>query len=141
LKTCDTTYEALIGDVLRQQLGSSIVGLTPIPTYPDTIVYEAQTPEQRVIFKAMEPNGRDPDGIGLEAWACEAAAAQGVPAPRVLVVDTSCRSFPSSFFVMVKAAGRSLAELQFEREGVESLLREVGQALRRLHDVRLPGFG
>lgn len=141
MKTCNTAYESLIADILRRQLATPFVTLTPIPTHPDTIVYEAQNDDQRMIFKAIEPQGRDPDGIALEAWAYEVAAAHGVPAPRIYAVDTSCAHFPSSFFIMEKARGRSLADLQISHEELAPLLQEVGRALRMLHTVQLPGFG
>ena len=78
----------------------------PVDT-PDTIVYEASSGDRSVAFKAVEPEGRDADGIAAETWACERADKAGVPAPAVLEVDTSHSKFPSSFFV-VPASSRSV---------------------------------
>src|SRR4051794_21787590 len=89
MKTCNPKYANQIPDLIRQATGSIPLHVTPIPTFPDTIVYEAQLPTGSVIFKTIDPDGRDPDGIGLEAWMCDTVRTLGVPAPRVLAVDTS----------------------------------------------------
>ena len=141
MKTCNTAYQALIETLLTEQLGAPLLALTPIPTVPDTIVYEAHSADQHVVFKAIEPEGRDPDGIALEAWALETAASRGVPTPRVVAVDTSRTRFPSAFFIMEKARGQSLAELKLPAPEQAPLLRQAGQALRQLHTVQVPGFG
>jgi hypothetical protein len=78
-KTVNRSYEAAIVALLRRTLGSALERLEPVPTYPDSIVYRAEAGGRRVLFKAMDPQGRDPDGIGLEAWALERAAARGDP--------------------------------------------------------------
>ena len=111
MKTCNTDYEELLPGILGPLLGGGVFVLRPVPTYPDTIVYEASARDRSIVFKAMEPGGRDPDVIAVEAWACERAREGGVPAPAVLEVDTGGARFPSSFFVMEKAEGESLASL------------------------------
>src|SRR6266542_742068 len=108
MKTCNPKYVDQIPDLIRRATGAVPLRITPIPTVPDMIVYEAQLPTGSVIFKAIDPDGRDPDGIGLEAWMCEQVRALGVPAPQVLAVDTSHSLLPASYFVMEKARGQPL---------------------------------
>jgi aminoglycoside phosphotransferase (APT) family kinase protein len=140
VKTCDRRYESLVVDVVRGEIGPDAT-LEPVPTYPDTIVYEIVAPSIRAIFKAIDPAGRDPDGIALEAWACEAARDVGVPAPRVLVVDTTRARLPASFFIMEKAAGAPLERLSLPEDRLDALLTTFGSHLRALHEIRIPGFG
>jgi hypothetical protein len=140
-KTCNTSYEASVVDVLQRHLKCAPAKLIPIPTYPDTIVYEAQYPENPVIFKAIDPDGCDPDGIALEAWVCEKVCALGVPGPRVLAVDTSNSLFPSSYFVMEKASGFALNSLELTTEEQKHYVRLLGGYLRQIHAVKLDGFG
>lgn len=141
VKTCNTDLEAAVEDVLRRHLGCAPTKLIPIPTYPDSTVYEAQYPETSVIFKAIDPDGRDPDGIALEAWTCEKVCALGVPAPRVLAVDTSRDLFPGSYFLMEKANGFALDSLKLTAEEQQHYVRLLGSYLRQIHAVKLGGFG
>lgn len=140
-KTCNTNYEASVVDVLQRHLKRAPAKLIPIPTYPDTIVYEAQYPENPVIFKAIDPDGCDPDGIALEAWVCEKVCALGVPGPRVLAVNTSKSLFPGSYFVMEKASGFALNSLELTTEERQHYVRLLGGYLRQIHAVKLDGFG
>lgn len=139
-KTCNTAYEGLVAATLRHDLGGSST-LLPVPTYPDTIVYEAVADRRTWIFKAMDPDARDRDGIALEAWSCDKAREAGVPAPRIHSLDTSCSRFPSSFVVMEKATGASLERLSLPPRDLELALAELGSHMRALHEIEIPGFG
>src|SRR5262245_61353204 len=114
MKTCNPKYERYIPNLIRRATGATPVRLLPIPTVPATIVYEAKLSAGSVIFKAIDADGRDPDGIGLEAWMCETVRALGVPAPQVLAVDASRSMLPTSYFIMQKAAGQPLINLAIE---------------------------
>jgi hypothetical protein len=67
MKTCNPKYTDQIPDLIRRATGVRPARLIPIPSVPGTIVYEAELPTNPVIFKAIDPDGQDPDGIGLEA--------------------------------------------------------------------------
>jgi aminoglycoside phosphotransferase (APT) family kinase protein len=139
MKTCNPKYERSIPDLIRRATGAAPTRLLPIPTVPDTIVYEAELPTGSVVFKAIDADGRDPDGIGLEAWMCETVRGLGVPAPQVLAVDTSHSALPSSYFIMQKAAGQPLMSLAVEER--RPFLRQAGAHLRQIHSLWLDGFG
>jgi aminoglycoside phosphotransferase (APT) family kinase protein len=139
MKTCNPKYERHIPDVVRRATGATPTRLIPVPTFPDTIVYEAELPTGSVIFKAIDADGRDPDGIGLEVWMCETIRALGVPAPQVLAVDTSRSALPSSFFIMEKAKGQPLSTLSAAQQ--RTFLRQAGAHLRQIHSLQIDGFG
>jgi aminoglycoside phosphotransferase (APT) family kinase protein len=139
MKTCNPKYERYIPDLIRRATGATPTRLLPVPTVPDTIVYEAELPAGSVIFKAIDADGRDPDGIGLEAWMCATVRALGVPAPQVLAVDTSRDALPSSYFIMEKASGQALSTLPAAEQ--HTFLRQAGAHLRQIHSVRIDGFG
>ncbi|MBW3588095.1 MAG: aminoglycoside phosphotransferase family protein [Actinobacteria bacterium] len=139
-KTCNTAYEDVVREIARQEIAGD-ASLTPIPTYPDSIVYEVAVDGLTWIFKAMEPNGRDRDGIALEAWSCDRAREAGVPAPRIHLLDTSCSRFPTSFLMMEKASGESLERLALSERDLGSALRELGSLMRALHEIEMPGYG
>jgi aminoglycoside phosphotransferase (APT) family kinase protein len=139
VKTCNRSYERLVAAIVSREVGAAT--LIPLPTYPDTIVYEAVSGDRRFIFKAIDPDGQDRDGIALEAWACETARSRGVPAPRIVSSDMSADRFPSSFFLMEKATGASLEELSLTDRERERVLMEFGSYLRALHEIEVPRFG
>jgi aminoglycoside phosphotransferase (APT) family kinase protein len=139
MKTCNPKYERYIPDLIRRATGAAPSRLMPIPTVPDTIVYEAELPTGSVVFKAIDADGRDRDGIALEAWMCETVRRLGVPAPQVLAVDTSRSALPSSYFIMQKAAGQPLMSLAVEER--TPFLRQAGACLRQIHSMQLDGFG
>jgi hypothetical protein len=141
MKTCNTQYESLIAERIRHHLGCPPERLIPVPTYPDSIVYEAQSPRYHVIFKMHDPSGHDPDNVGLEAWTCTKVRSLGVPAPHVLAVDTTRSHLPGSYFIMEQAAGTPLSELDLPVERHQPLVREIGRCLRLIHAVELAGFG
>ena len=139
MKTCNPKYVDQIPDLIRRATGAVPLRITPIPTVPDTIVYEAQLPTGSVIFKAIDPDGRDPDGIGLEAWMCDTVRTLGVPAPHVLTVDTSRSTLPTSYFIMEKARGQPLNTLPAAQQS--PFLRQIGAYLRQIHTVQVEQFG
>jgi Ser/Thr protein kinase RdoA (MazF antagonist) len=139
-KTSNTAYEHIVEEIARQEVARDVT-LSAIPTYPDSIVYEVAADRGSWIFKAMEPHGRDRDGIALEAWSCERAREVGVPAPRIHSLDTSCSRFPSSFMMMEKASGECLERLALPQRDLETALRELGSLMRALHEIEIPGYG
>jgi aminoglycoside phosphotransferase (APT) family kinase protein len=139
MKTCNPKYAEQIPDLIRRATGQRPSRLIPIPTVPDTIVYAAELPSGAVIFKAIDPDGRDPDGIGLEAWMCERVRALGVPAPRVLAVDTSRSILPISYFIMEKARGQPLNTILAAQQ--PAFLRQIGAYVRQIHTVHVEQFG
>jgi aminoglycoside phosphotransferase (APT) family kinase protein len=139
MKTCNPKYIEQLPDLIRRAIGVRPSRLIPIPTVPDTIVYEAVLPTASVIFKAIDPDGRDRDGIGLEAWMCERVRTLGVPAPAVLMLDTSCSVLPTSYFIMEKASGQPLNTISSERQ--PAFLRQIGAFLRQIHMVQIEQFG
>lgn len=101
---------------------------------------------QTLIFKSStEPD--DPIPVVAEAWGLEEARLTGVPGPRVIVLDTERRRFPSEFVLLEEIPGVDLSELmsprdyRFEDPVTRSLLAKTGALLRRLHSRRTEGFG
>lgn len=140
-KAVTTRYEAEIAAILQRTLGGVPERLEAVPTYPDSIVYRAVRGAQDVILKAMDPQGRDPDGIGLEAWALERAAARDVPVPPVLELDLSATALPMAYLIMEQAAGVPLSSLSLSPIEQRPYLTQLGAALCQLHNEVVPGYG
>lgn len=139
-KTCNTQYEDLVQAIARQELGRETT-LLAVPTYPDSIVYKVAADGGEWVFKAVEPNGRDRDAIGIEAWAYERAREAGVPTPRIHALDTSGSRFPSSFLMMEKVKGQCLEGLELPPQQLKLALSELGALMHALHEIEMSKFG
>jgi len=78
------------------------------------------------------------DEFGIEAWACERARSVGVPAPEVIAID---RSAPFPYLALRKVGGVPLIDDRLPLELAVEAAREAGALLRRLHELKLVGFG
>jgi hypothetical protein len=56
---------------------------------------------------------------------CETIRALGIPAPRVLAIDTSNTLLPASYFIMEKAGGQPLSTIPAAQR--VPFLRQAGQ--------------
>jgi len=50
----------LVAEVVQRHMDCPMQHVIPIPTYTDTLVCAVQLPDASVIFKAADPDGRDP---------------------------------------------------------------------------------
>jgi aminoglycoside phosphotransferase (APT) family kinase protein len=93
-------------------------------------VYEVDADGQRLILKAS----MNRDALRAEAWACMRSAEAGFPAPEILAgVDGICDEGMSAF-VMRRVFGDSITP-------GHAAFGDLGAAVRRLHEIELPGFG
>ncbi len=77
----------------------------------------------------------------LEAWACQHARELGAPVPRVFAVDLARETYPRDFILLEDVTGDPLPHAGLSAASRERLGREAGQALRRVHEIGVPGFG
>jgi aminoglycoside phosphotransferase (APT) family kinase protein len=133
--------ERLIAAEIERHLGAPPLSMVQHPTKLPRFVYEAELPDgQRVIFKAEHDTDGD-DAIVLETWAMERAREAGVPAPPVLALDSSQATFPGRYAIFERIPGQSLESLDPPPATVRRIMSEAGAMLRRLHTVRVRGYG
>jgi hypothetical protein len=101
-----------------------------VASFATNTVYEVDAGKQRFIIKASKLH----DAVRAEAWACVRGADAGCAAPAILGRGRLNTTDGMSAFIMPRVAGRPIA-------AEHPAFPEVGARLRRLHDVRLPGFG
>lgn len=76
----------------------------------------------------------------LDAFASNIAASAGIPVSKYLLVDHSCSSLPFPFALMSLLPGEPATSFA-DRQDYRSLFVQIGDLARRLHTIRLPGFG
>jgi aminoglycoside phosphotransferase (APT) family kinase protein len=94
-----------------------------------------------------DPPGRPGTGMIREALAIEAAGAQGVPVPQVMVADDDADRLGSAFIVMQRVAGETIPRRILRDEAYAAtrprLAAQCGEILAAIHRVPLfggPGF-
>ena len=92
----------------------------------------------------QDPPGRIAEGrMGLEFELLKAAAAQGVPVPRVHWCDPGSEQLGAPFFAMDRLAGETIPRrlLRDERyaEARSGLCSQLGEALARIHTLEVEG--
>jgi aminoglycoside phosphotransferase (APT) family kinase protein len=70
---------------------------------------------------------------------CETVGALGVPVPKLLTVDLSCRLLPTSYFIMEKAKGQPLNSLLIAQQ--LPFFPLAGAYLRQIHSIQIEQFG
>ncbi len=123
--------EHAIAAFVAANLGHQTTRIARTDAFATNAVYEVDVDDRRFMLKAS----RNRDALRAEAWACARAASIGFPAPEVLVDVRQIGSDAAmAAFVMTRVAGDPVTNGHVA-------FRELGAAVRRLHEIKLPGFG
>lgn len=140
-KTINRAYEAQVQAVFVDLLGADFIKLVPNPSHPDSIVYTGVGGSTTLVFKMMDPHGRDKDRIAAEAWSLTKARSVGVPTPAVVRVDGSKSLLPSTYMVMEQVRGTDLRTPQLSDDEMRPYLLKIGRMLKQLHTAKVDGYG
>jgi aminoglycoside phosphotransferase (APT) family kinase protein len=142
--------EELVLDAVARETGARPARIEPRETQAPRLVYECAFDDREpVIFKA-EVDAGDDAALALEAWAMERVRSLGVPAPRVIALDTSGARFPGAYAIIEKLAGvplppvwrdRAEDEADLAPDELRAVLKTAGEYLRRVHGVEVRGYG
>jgi aminoglycoside phosphotransferase (APT) family kinase protein len=122
--------EQAVAAFVASELGCEATRVVRVDAFDTNAVYEVDADEQWLIVKASRMH----DALRAEAWACARGADAGCAAPAILARGRLNTDDGMSAFIMRRVAGGPIV-------AGHPAFREVGARLRRLHDVRLPGFG
>ena len=102
--------------------------VTLVPSFAGNQVFLARCESLQVILKRAEPGA-----LAAEAAVCGLVRCRGVPAPEVLALVLDDEDL-GAYIIMRHVGGEPVSP-------TDSLFREVGTKLRRVHEVDLGGFG
>lgn len=122
--------EQAVAAFVVSELGYKATRVARIDAFATNAVYTVDTDGRQLIVKASTLH----DAVRAEAWACAQGADAGCAAPAILGIGRLDTEDSMSAFIMHRVAGEPIVA------GYPTLL-EVGAGLRRLHAVKLPGFG
>ncbi len=122
--------EQAVATFVASELGCEATRVVRVDAFATNVVYEVDADGRRFVVKASLMH----DALRAEAWACARGANAGCAAPAILGHGRLGPEDSMSAFIMCRVDGWPIV-------AGHPALPEVGGVLRRLHDVRLPGFG
>src|SRR5215813_3898520 len=122
--------EQAVAAFVASELGCEATRVVRVDAFATNVVYAVDADGRRFVVKASLMH----DALRAEAWACARGADAGCAAPAILGLGRLGTDDRMSAFIMRRVAGGPIV-------AGHPAFREVGVGLRRLHDVRLPGFG
>lgn len=137
----------LTDEVLRQAAGAVFRPGTPLSRFPRQGTFhrlylaELANGTRRLLRFNITGDYWGGHTLHLEKWAVTKARAAGMPAPSVLITDTSRRICPLDFQVVELVPGRSLQEFDDDEPEMQRLLGKLGEQFARLHGVKAERWG
>src|SRR5215470_1509090 len=122
--------EQRVAAFVASELGCDATRVVRVDAFATNAVYEVDADGRRFVVKASMNH----DALRAEAWACTRGANAGCAAPAILALGRFGTDEGMSAFIMDRVAGGPIV-------AGHPAFTEVGVDLRRLHTVRLPGFG
>jgi aminoglycoside phosphotransferase (APT) family kinase protein len=122
--------EQAVAAFVASELGCEATRVVRVDAFATNAVYAVDADGGRFVVKASMLH----DAVRAEAWACARGAEAGCAAPAILGRGRLGTDDRMSAFIMRRVAGGPIV-------AGHPALPEVGGGLRRLHAVRLPGFG
>src|SRR5215470_9324419 len=122
--------EQAVAAFVASELGCEATRVVRVDAFATNAVYTVDADGRRFVVKASMLH----EALRAEAWACARGADAGCAAPAILGFGRLGTDDRMSAFIMRRVAGRPIVT-------GHPAFPEVGGGLRRLHAVRLPGFG
>src|SRR5499427_5597382 len=122
--------EQAVAAFVASELGCEATRVVRVDAFATNAVYAVDADGWRFVVKASRLH----DALRAEAWACARGADAGCAAPAILGLGRLGTDDSMSAFIMRRVGGGPIV-------AGHPAFPEVGSGLRRLHDVRLPGFG
>jgi hypothetical protein len=119
-----------IAAFVARELGWQATRVVRVAAFATNAVYEVDADGQRCVVKASRLH----EAVRAEAWACARGADAGCAAPAILGRGRLSTDDRLSAFIMRRVAGGPIG-------AGHPAWPAVGDRLRHVHDVRLPGFG
>ena len=130
-----------IAEIAHGYFGVYPCKLVRVPTMGTTLIYEIRYPTDKYFLKTTKEISSRSIDLAIEAECYKLLNTRGVPCPEVLVLDTSCALLSRVYFLMNRANGIPLDNLELTFEHHQKLFEKVGVILRSIHSIKLSGFG
>ncbi len=144
-----TAEESLaVQGAIDRHIGAQVKAIRKLNGQSGRNVYLVEIPGREVVLKVLD--ARKARAVGCQ-FAADSLLKVGVPTPRVLAADRDGRYGRGKFFdfpfvIQERVGGLAvdqwLLQLKPDQQAVRSVMRQIGQHLRRIHSVVPPdGYG
>lgn len=138
-----STPSELVDTYVQKAVGSPVSKASRIVIGQINEVYDVTTLDNRSFIVRI--SRQDDPRFEAERWALDASRKVGVPTPKVLLVEKALVNNESiTFCIEEKLPGRPLDELLKDTKSkaeLDSIIKQIGKVLSRIHEVKIDGFG
>jgi|GEM_PF-722134 len=138
-----STPSELVDTYVQKAVGSPVSKASRIVIGQINEVYDVTTLDNRSFIVRI--SRQDDPRFEAERWALDACRKVGVPTPKVLLVAKALVNNDSiTFCIEEKLPGRPLDELFKDTKSkaeLDSIIKQIGKVLSRIHEVKIDGFG
>ncbi|KKT86700.1 MAG: hypothetical protein UW86_C0024G0001 [Microgenomates group bacterium GW2011_GWA1_Microgenomates_45_10] len=124
-------------NVIKNDFGIEITKPEKVSKGYSSLVYRAHLGD-KVIFIRIN---KDPRVFGVELLGYKAFKEQGIPVPEVISCLENPPSIGRSTMIMSSAEGIEMREADISPEQSASIYQNLGELLRKIHNIKLKGFG
>jgi aminoglycoside phosphotransferase (APT) family kinase protein len=134
------TAEHVIFDLVNRASGQQALAREKIVRGYDSEVYLVQTDRGDEFIVRIRHHGGAP--FDQEAWAIAQCRALGVPAPEVLLIETTADEGTREVMVQRRVPGRALSEIEHSLTPTQraAAWAQAGAALGTIHSIQVGGF-
>ncbi len=136
-----TTPESLVNSMVLKAVGSEASSLRKIVQGEVNEVYEAKTPSQNIIVRISRLG---PQNFETEETVIRLALQAGVPAPKVLLIESaSTETEDLTFCIEEKIEGSPLKDIlkTIPQEDLKKIVYDSGAILSKIHAIETDRFG
>lgn len=140
-KYSSADISGLINDICKDNLGESPLSVTSTGSAGNHYAYIIEYSDKKIFFRADDGKADD-DYKYAEAAAMQAAGKAGIPVPELYVFDASLEKYPIRYQLLELVTDKCLNV--YHQEGtlqVETISRQLGTMIGRLHSIAARGFG
>ncbi len=133
--------EQHVKDACSEYFGDAAASVKAAGCDGNHFAYIVSRPEGKYFFRADSGSSQD-EYMLAEAVFMKLTADAGLPVPELYHTDISMERHPLRYQIMALAEGQALN--YFHKNGsldLDSIASQLGEILRRLHSIKLDGFG
>jgi aminoglycoside phosphotransferase (APT) family kinase protein len=122
---------------IREDFGLEITHTEKVVKGYSSQVYGGKLGDQTVFIRI----NKDQRVFDVEVLGYEAFKNQGIPVPEIIAYKASPASIGQPTMIMSSAEGVVMAESHSSPEQIEIIYNDLGRLMKRIHEVKLEGFG
>lgn len=122
---------------LKSDFGLDVSALSRITGGYVNEVYSGRSGDEDVVVRIA----RERNAYPVEMWVYNRFQELGIPCPKTIAYQETPSQIGSPTMIMEKVSGKSLDQVELSPEIEERIYKEVGEILKKVHQIKIDGFG